>query len=75
MSGNMIAMLEMLIPFGLFLGFLVYQLVSIKRTIREDEARARHEEAAKAAAAETPVEAASLDGPPAEAGDAAPATA
>lgn len=45
MSGEMIAMMEMLFPFGLFLGFLIWQLVSIKRTIREDKAREAQAEA------------------------------
>ncbi|MCW2273076.1 hypothetical protein GJ654_03090 [Rhodoblastus acidophilus] len=49
MSGNMIAMLEMLFPFGLFMGFLIWQLVSIKRIIREDKAREAQAEAELAA--------------------------
>jgi hypothetical protein len=53
MSGSTLAMLEMLGPFGLFLGFLIWQLVVTKRSIREDEARA------KAAASEA---AAAVDG-------------
>jgi len=75
MSGEMIAMAEMLGPFGLFLGFLIWQLVSTKRMIREDEARAKEAEAAKAAAAaEAPAETA-LSEAAAEGGEAAPATA
>jgi CRISPR/Cas system CSM-associated protein Csm2 small subunit len=39
MSGNTIAMLEMLFPFGLFMSFLIWELVKTKRSIREDRAR------------------------------------
>ncbi len=41
MSSNMLALLEALLVFGGVLGFAVYQLVSVRRQVKQDRARSR----------------------------------
>ena len=39
MGGNVLALLEMLLVFGVVVGFGVWQLVSLRRERRRDEAK------------------------------------
>lgn len=41
MSSNMLALLEALLVFGGVLGFAVYQLVSVRRQVKQDRARSQ----------------------------------
>lgn len=51
MEGGTLALIEMLLVFGLVVGFGVWQLVSVRRSIREDEEKRRPQEAEAAQAA------------------------
>ena len=52
MEGGTLALIEMLLVFGLVIGFGVWQLVSVRRSIRQDEEKRRAQEA-QAAQGET----------------------
>lgn len=51
MSGNQLALIELLLVFGLVLGFAVWQLIAVRRSQREDRRRA---EAERSGAADAP---------------------